>query len=407
MRVLLLDVNCKYSSTGKIVYDLYSQFNQTGHTAAIGYGRGKKVEEPNIFKFSSNIEVYFHTFMTRITGLTGCFSFFATKKLIQFIKKFQPDIVHLNDMHGYFVNIKPLMKYLKQNNIPTIWTLHCEFMYTGKCGYSYDCENWKNECGHCPYLKDYPKSLVFDFTKKMFHDKKKIFKDFNNLAIVTPSKWLADRVKQSFLKDKNITVIYNGIDTDNVFHPRSFEHIKKKHNITTEQIVLAVAPDIMNERKGGRYVIELAKKLKKDNVKVILIGVKNLDEKFDDNVIALGRTENQNELAEYYSAANLFVICSKKENLPTTCLEALSCGAPIVGFDTGGTKETAPGELGNFVDYGDIESLYKAVKAHLEMANSMEMINKCVNYAMKHYSRKIMYERYLTLYESKLNDRNL
>lgn len=396
MKVLLLDVNCKSGSTGKIIYDLYTQLNEHGHTAAIGYGRGQVVKGPNIMKFSSNIEVYIHAFLTRITGFTGYFSYFATRRLIKFIDKFRPDVVHLNDMHGYFVNIFMLIKYLKKNNIKVVWTFHCEFMYTGKCGHSYECQKWKAECDNCPNLKDYPASMFLDFTRRMFNHKKEVFKDFNNLIIAAPSRWLADRAKQSFLKDKKIIVIHNGIDTKNIFYPRQFEHLKKRHNITNEKIVLSVAPDIMCERKGGKYVLELAGKLKNEKVKFILIGVKNLKERFDDNVIALGRTENQIELAGYYSMADVFVICSKKENFPTTCLEAISCGTPICGFDEGGVKETAPDKLGVFVPYGNVEDLRQAVVTMLENKNHFKVWE---GYGNNMYSRERMFSNYLKVYE--------
>lgn len=399
MKVLLLDVNCKSGSTGKIVYDLYTQLNTNRHIAAVGYGRGSLIDEPNIIKFSNNIEVYAHALLTRITGLTGCFSHFATKRIITFMDEFQPDVVHLNDMHGYFVNILPVIKYLKKNNIKTVWTFHCEFMYTGKCGHSYECEKWKTECGNCPNLKDYPASLFFDFTKRMFKEKKKIFKDFDNLTIVTPSMWLANRAKQSFLGNKRIIVIPNGIDIENIFHPRNFEYLKKKHNITDEKVVLAVAPDIMCESKGGRHVLELAKRMKNENVKLILVGVKNLDEKFDNNIIALGRTENQLELAEYYSMADVFVICSKRENFPTTCIEALSCGTPVVGFDTGGTKETAPEGYGKFVKYGDIETLSNEVRLIFKGESDLLSKNEYIKYSEEKYSRLSMYNKYLYLYQ--------
>lgn len=401
MRVLLLDVNCKSGSTGKIIYDLYSQLNKKGHIAAIGYGRGRLVHEPNIIKFSSNIEVYIHALLTRITGLTGYFSPFATRKLMKFIDEFKPDVVHLNDMHGYFVNILPLMRYLKKNNIKTVWTFHCEFMYTGKCGYSYGCEKWKSECGHCLNLKDYPTSILFDFTKKMFNAKKEIFKDFNNLIIATPSKWLANRVKQSFLKEKEIVVVHNGIDTKNIFHPRGFEHLKKKHNIKNEKIVLAVAPDIMCDRKGGRYVLELAKEMKDENVKFILIGVTDLNEKFDENIIALGRTENQMELSEYYSLANVFVICSKKETFSMTCIESLSCGTPVVGFKAGAPETIALKEYSDFVDYGDIEKLEKLINKWL--SKRKEYNYNLSEIAHEKYSKEKMFENYLTIYESFYN----
>ena len=239
MKVLLIDVNCKHSSTGKIVYDLYAALNRQGHTAAVCYGRGPLVKEPDIFKFGLDAETWLHALLTRITGLTGYFSPISTMRLLRFIKRFQPDVVHIHELHAYFVNIGPVMRYLKAHNIKTVWTFHCEFMYTGKCGHANDCEKWKTQCGPCPQLHEYPKSLFFDFTKKMFEDKKKWFTGFDNLTIVTPSQWLANRVKQSFLKVKNIQVIRNGVDTANIFYPRDYASIKVKHNLTDEKIVLA------------------------------------------------------------------------------------------------------------------------------------------------------------------------
>lgn len=395
MKILLIDVNCKYSSTGKIVYDLYTQCNENGHKASICYGRGPLIDEPNIYKFSSNIEVYLHALLTRITGFTGYYSYFATRNLINFIEEFKPDIVHIHELHAYFVNILPLMQYLKERNIKTIWTFHCEFMYTGKCGYAYECEKWKTECGHCPNLRDYPSSFFLDFTKKMFNDKKEAFEGFDNLTIVTPSQWLADRVKQSFLCDKRIEVIHNGIDTENIFYPRSFDHLKMMHNIIDERIILAVAPDLMSERKGGRHVLELARRMKNEKVKFILIGVEDLNEQFDDNVIALGKTENQHELAEYYSMADVFVICSLRENFPTTCIEAISCGTLVCGFDEGGTKETAPNNLGRFVKFGDVDALKEEVISILDQEISSV---DCATYGQKEYSKMNMFNKYLQLY---------
>jgi putative colanic acid biosynthesis glycosyltransferase len=395
MKVLLIDVNCKNSSTGKIVYDLFTQCNADGHEAAVCYGRGPLIDEPNIYRFSSTPEVYFHALMTRLTGLTGYYSFYSTRRLINFIERYKPDVVHIHELHAYFVNILPVMNYLKMNNIKTIWTFHCEFMYTGKCGHAYECEKWKAECGQCPNLKEYPSSLFLDFTRKMINDKRNAFNGFDNLTMVTPSRWLADRVKQSFLSDKRIEVIHNGIDTENIFYPRTFDHLKKKHNITNEKVILAVAPDLMSERKGGRHVLELARRMKNENVKFILIGVENLSEKFNSNVIALARTENQHELAEYYSMADVFVICSLRENFPTTCIEALACGTPVCGFDEGGTKETAPNNLGQFVKFGDVDALKDVINNILNQEISAE---ECTDYGGKKYSKQRMYQNYRELY---------
>lgn len=396
MRVLLIDVNCKYSSTGKIVYDLYSQLNAQGHTAAIAYGRGPLVEELQIVKFSSNIEVYAHALLTRLTGLTGCFSPFATNKLLRFMESFQPDVVHLHDLHGYFVNILPLMRYLKERNVKTIWTFHCEFMYTGKCGHAYECNQWKSECQKCPHLQDYPSSYFFDYTKKMFQEKKRAFEGLGNLIIVTPSEWLARRVRQSFLQNKEIVVIPNGIDTHNIFFPRKYDHLKKMHNLNDEKVVLAVAPNILSEAKGGRFVLELAKSMINENVKFILIGVDKAIDSVGDNVIMLGRLNDPKALAEYYSMADVFVICSLRETFPTTCLEALCCGTSVCGFDAGGTKETTPQKYGQFVKYGDLDSLKHAVNDCLRYQAQTTGI---LEFDRSIYAKETMLLNYLKVYQ--------
>lgn len=398
MKVLLIDVNCKNSSTGKIVYNLYQRLREDGHQAAICYGRGKRVDGENIFKFGLDFETYIHAGLSRISGLNGYFSPLSTRRLIRFIETFQPDVVHIHELHAYFVNIKPLINYLKSKKIRIIWTFHCEYMYTGKCGYAYKCENWKETCGNCPKIKRYPKSLFFDFTKKMFRDKKALLSDLD-FMIVTPSQWLADRVKMSFLKDKKITVIHNGIDADHVFYPRSAEKIeslKEACGLTNQKIVLSVAPDIMSDRKGGKTVLEISKRFVGENIRFVLIGA-DRDETIEPNVTLIKRTNDQDELAMWYSAADVFLICSKQENFPTTCLEAVCCGTPVVGIDAGGTKETVPAPYGVFCDPTDLDGLEQAIRRQILMKQETSDISKI---GQTLYNQKTMYLSYLALYES-------
>jgi putative glycosyltransferase len=267
-------------------------------------------------------------------------------------------------------------------------------MYTGNCGYAYDCNKWKNICKNCPDIKRYPKSLFFDFSYKMFLDKKRAFENFNNLTIVTPSKWLKDRTKESFLKNKRVEVIHNGINTE-VFKPKDFTHLITKHNIGNKKVILSVAPDIMTDRKGGKWVVKLAEQCINLDYIFILIGVKDLNEKFPNNVIALGRTENQIELAEYYSLADIFLICSEKETFSMTCAEAISCGTPVIGFKSG-APETIFAEA-IFVDYGDIKELKKQLEKFL---NDQEFFYDRIilQEGIKKYSKNKMFKNYLNIY---------
>lgn len=399
MRVLLIDVNYKYSSTGKIVHDLAHELIKSGHQARVLFGRGEPVNNDVALRIASVWEVYFHALMTRLTGLVGIFSYFATRRMIREIKKFKPDVIHLHELHGYYVNYSKVVRFLKISNIPIVWTFHCEFAYTGKCGYAYDCEKWKSECSSCPQIKEYPSSLYFDFTRYMFNEKRKDFDGFNNLTIVTPSAWLARRVKQSFLSDCDVRVIHNGIDTQSIFYPRL-----SNTQSESKKTVLAVAPDIMSERKGGRWVLELARRFS-DNVEFIMVGVVGDVDGVPSNVRLVDRTNNQNELADYYSDADLFLICSKRENFPTTCLESLACGTPVVGFDEGGTAETAPGRLGHFVPFGDVSSLELAINDYFAGRSEIDQ-HECRNFAEQNYSKQAMYSNYVRLY-SELVDKGI
>lgn len=400
MKILYIDVNCKNSSTGKIVYDLHTQGMADGHETAVCYGRGPLIEESNIFKFGLDWETNFHALMTRITGLTGCWSFFSTRRLLRFLDEFQPDIVHIHELHAYFVNLEPLFQYLKERKIPAVYTFHCEFPYTGKCGHAYECERWKTGCGHCPSLREYPKTLFLDFTAHMFRQKKAQFAGLEKLIITAPSGWLADRARQSFLRDRDIRVVHNGIDTENVFHPWPVQHLKERHGLTDEKVVLAVAPDLMSARKGGRWVVKLAEAMREEHVKFILIGVDDLTENFPPNVIALGRTSNQQELAEYYFMADCFVICSDKETFPTTCLEAFCCGAPVAGFAAGGTAETVPAPYGLFCEYGNVDALRGAVERQLKKEDLVR--NQIAQEGSLRFSEKVMYENYQRIYQELL-----
>ncbi len=281
-RILLIDVNCKHSSTGKIVYDLFQGIKKNGRDARICYGRGENINEKGIYKFGLDWETNIHAGLARVTGYNGYFSPISTYRLIHSIEEYKPDLIHIHELHAYFVNIKPLIEYIKKKKIPVVYTFHCEYTYTGKCGYANECSNFMNECGNCPELHEYPKSLLFDRTRQMLKMKKQEFGNLD-MTIVAPSKWLADRVKLSFLKNKQIDVIYNGIDT-NVFHPVDASDLRVELKIPADhKIILSVAPDIMSERKGGKWVLKLAEMIKKDKVTFILVGVKNI---CDINILA-------------------------------------------------------------------------------------------------------------------------
>jgi len=392
----LLQINTYLTgSVGKIAKEIHSFAGS--ENSMIAYGKGPNYNKPSFIKINSPFSTKLDHLLSRITGLSGIFSNSPTLNLIKLIEKYKPDVIHLHNLHGYYLNIYLLVNFLKKKKIKTIWTLHDEFMYTGNCGSAIPCNKWLTGCGNCPHLNEYPPSYLFDWTSFLLKKKKELISDFDNLVFVTPSAWLANRVKQSILASKKIEIIPNGIDC-NLFSPRSVVELKEKHNLKEEKIVLAVAPDLFDGRKGGEFVLELAKQLSSEPIKFILIGSKENKIVEKGNLIQIPKTDNQLELAKYYSLADTFIICSKSENFPTVCLESLACGTPIVGFDTGGTKETAPNDLGIFVEYGNIEKLKSAI---LYMITNKDILTKkCVDYALNNYSSEIMAQKYNILYKN-------
>lgn len=398
MRVLLIDVNCKQSSTGQIVYDLYSYIKSRGGEAAICYGRGPIVVEPNIFKFGLDWETKLHALLSRITGLNGCFSFFSTRRLIHYIQKYNPDVVHIHELHAYFVNIKPLLEYLSSKGIRVIHTLHSEYSYTGKCGHSVDCVKWKTECDNCPRLHDYVKSLAFDRTNYLFCQKRSLFQGFKNLYLTAPSEWLCNRITESFLKGFPLKLIHNGVNTD-IFKPVDCSDLREKYHIeSNEKVFLALAPNLMSNSKGGAFIKEIAEMMRDESIRFIMIGVDGESEKIENNVIICGRIYDKRILAKYYSMADAFIICSKRENYPTTCLEAQSCGTPVYGFATGGTAETLLTDASeSLVEYGSTSKLVEKLKTVPQKTD--QSVSALRELAINNISKERSLKDYYSLYE--------
>ena len=402
VKILIVDVNYGTTSTGQIVFNLKNHFERKGHEVQVFYGRDSGQALQGAIKISNDLEVYAHAALSRLTGLNGIFSPIATAEFLKRIVEFEPDIVHLHELHGYYLNTSRVIRFLKENDIPTVWTFHCEIMYTGNCGYAYDCMKWKESCGGCPQLKEYPQTLYFDFTEKMLNTKRSDFNGFSSLKIISVSEWLAARVEESFLGGRGSGVVHNGIDTENIFKPRETDQLRKDLGITTDHIIVSIAPDIMSERKGGAWILEVAKRLQTQSVTFVLIGVKGNIENDSSNVICLPVTDDLDLLATYYSLGDYFLLTSKKETFSLTCVESLACGTPIIGFDCGAPTQIAPSGYGKFVKHGDLESLINLVLASLKNRSEFFSQRDCVKYAKEAYSLDTMGEAYLRVFQALL-----
>lgn len=399
----VLQINCVYKkgSTGKITYDLHKSLIQNGIESVVCYGRGAKVNEPNVYKTGSELYSKFNNLLSRFTGIMygGCY--FSTKRLISVIKKEKPDIVHLQCINGYFVNIYRLVEWLKKNGIKTVLTLHAEFMFTANCGYALDCEKWKTGCGNCPRLKQETKSLFFDGTAISWRKMKKAFYGFKeeNLIIASVSPWLMKRAEESpILKGKQHTVIMNGLDTS-VFHIYDTEKLKFELGIINEKVIFHATPNFNNDPnhiKGGYYIIKLAEMLTKDNVKIVVAGDYPKNLKVPDNIVLLGKVSNQKKLAQLYSMADLTVLTSKKETFSMVCAESLCCGTPVIGFKSGGPETISLPDYSSFVEYGDVNGLYDCI---YYIFNKNISPSKISNTARNIYSKEFMANKMTNVYK--------
>lgn len=404
----ILQVNCVYKkgSTGKITYDIHFELLKRGIESVVCYGRGEKINEPHVYKTCGEGYSKTNHLLSEFTGVMygGCF--FSTNKLIKIIKKEKPDVVHLQCINGYFVNIYRLVSWLKKHDIKTVLTLHAEFMYTANCGYALDCDKWQTGCGHCPRLKQETKSFFVDGTHKSWMKMKKAFDGFNdNLVVTSVSPWLMERAKLSpILNDKKHEVVLNGVNTD-IFHFYDTSELRSQMGLNGVKVIFHATPsfdDNINNIKGGYHVLKLAEKMLDENVKFVVAGDYPDGLKVPSNVILLGKVADQELLAKYYSMANVTLLTSKKETFSMVTAESLCCGTPVVGFKAGAPEQIAIPEYSSFVDFGDLESLHEEMKKFL--AESFLKMDIALTSSCK-YAKQTMTENYLKIYEE-INAKN-
>ena len=376
----MINVVCGIRSTGRICTDLASALEAQGHEVKIAYGREKVPEEFKKYavRIGSDFDVKLHGLKARLMDGAGFGSKHATRKFIKWVEEYDPDVIHLHNIHGYYINIEILFSYLRTCGKKVIWTLHDCWAFTGHSAYCdvVGCEKWKNGCDHCPILSFYPKSYI-DRSAANWKWKQKIMKSVPNMQIVTPSYWLASLVKQSFLRETSVMVIHNGIDTSQ-FHPVK-SSFRKEYGIEDKFIILGVST-AWSEMKGLSDYIKLSECLN-DNYCVVLVGITAEQKKqMPPQVITVERTASIEELASIYSAADLFVNLSYCENYPSVNLEAQACGTPVITYKTGGSSESVRAD--NVVERGDLKAVVTLIESGydkklfpgIEYADKNEMI---------------------------------
>ena len=364
-----------------------------GHDCKIAYGIGtaKNVSLEDTIKINNKFGYYTHNSLSRITDKTGFYSTRATRRLINQIKAYDPDLIHLHNLHGYYINIKILFDYLSAANKPVIWTTHDCWPITGHCTH-FDlvkCVQWREGCNNCPQKDQYPKSYVLDRSKKNYALKKQLFTSVKNMMIITPSEWLADIMRQSYLGTYVVRTIPNGIDLD-VFKPTE-SSFKDKNRLTGKKIVLGVA-NVWNAQKGLNDLIRLSEMLNED-YRIVLVGLtKRQLTDLPQNIVGIERTNSTYELAGIYSAADVFVNTTYEDNFPTVNIEALACATPVITYKTGGSPEAVDSSCGLVIDVGDINKLCEAI-CTLPPYDSKQILQRA-----SQFERTEKYKEYLDCY---------
>ncbi len=409
--VRILHINCAdFGSTGKIIDDISKEAYK------------KKLDSFLFVPFISNEKSYINKtpmcfnhepgINRRFAGVLGLrygFAPISTSKMIKGIKQVKPDIVHLHAINGNIVNVYKLLNFLKSRNIPLVVTNHSEFFYTGTCTHAYNCEKWKTGCGDCADFKRQSQSFFFDRTATAWKKMQNAFSNYKNVTIVSVSPWVYSRSSASpILEGLNQKVVLNGLDTQ-IFNASPKDEARKRLGLSTydKYIVHVTArfnPDDEKEVKGSSLIVDLAKRLQPHNIKLLVVGpCEKYTTQLPDNIVVVGPIMDQQKLADYYSAADLTVIASQRETFSMIVAESLCCGTPVLGFKAGGPESIAIEEYSQFLEYGDVDGLYKNIIEKWMDFKNTQIAEELSNKAKVVFSGEKMAKEYISIYEEMLN----
>jgi glycosyltransferase involved in cell wall biosynthesis len=384
-----LNSTVNWGSIGKIAEQIGKQAQSHGWDVYIAYGRREMPSCLHTIHIGNKLSPYFHYAENRIWDHEGWGSRIETKRLVKIIRDIHPDIVQLHNIHDHWLNYKILFEYLNQTDIKVVWTFHDCWAFTGHCYHfvEADCMKWQTQCGRCP-MKDY----IRDGSAQNYLLKKSLFQECKNLTIVSCSNWMRSFVEKSFLRDKRIQVIHNGVDLK-VFKPMAFSRTGNKFHI------LAVS-NIWNKSKGLYDIYRLRGMLPTETYEMMIVGLKaNQVKELPHGIQGIQRTSNMQELAELYAQSDVLINPTYADTFPTVNLEALACGTPVITYRTGGSPEAVDEQTGVVIPQGDVEALAKAIQQMREHPLSREA---CRKRAEKLFDKDTCFEYYTKLYDSLL-----
>lgn len=397
MKLVQINTVCN-TSTGKIMECIQREAIRQGYETFSFVGRRKPFKDIPCEKIGNLVSFWIHVAITTVWDKHGFGSYFHTRRMIRRIREENPDIIHLHNLHGYYLNLPLFFQFLNEEYQGKVfWTFHDCWPFTGHCPhFSYvGCERWKSECYHCPRKKEYPVSLLIDGSKRNYHIKKKLFQGIPELTIIVPSAWMESWTKESFFKGRPIYVVSNGIDLT-TFKYQQDENVYRNYHIPAEKKVLLGVANIWDERKGLQDFIELAKVINKNVYQIVLIGLSHSQiRNLPNNIIGIMRTENKQQLAALYSRAEIFINPSREESFSLVTVEAMACGTPVIVLNTSAVKELVVPESGIVLENNQVDSYLKAIARVETQHFERETVRLCA----EKYDQNIMAKKVVSLYE--------
>lgn len=407
MKILIVDVYGAIHSTGKITTLQYRYMKERGHDVRVCYRgiREPKIDNPDYLPVAGCIEPGLGRLAAWLTGYEGYTHPLATRRLIRYTQTFHPDIVQLNILHGYYINSNQYLTFLKEHDYRVSYSMFDEYAYMGKCPFSFDCDLFKTACtGCCPEKKSYPRSFFFDRSAFLFEAKKAVYHGFKHI-VFSGTGWVVDRARTSaLLKDQHLEVVDEPINYEEIFYPRDTQALRKRLGIPTNHKVIVTVAVLSDPRKGGVYFYQTAQKLVSEpDATFVYVGCDAPEPVSLPNVISIPFVSSQDELAEYYSLADLFVNTTLADTTPCTCLEALGCGTPLVGFAAAGMPYVAPEPFSRLVPTYDVDTLARLVQETPK--KTAERSAACIDYARSKYSRDRIFDHLEQIYLSLVEDK--
>ena len=402
MKILQINAVNVVASTGRTCQEMAVLLREHGHDSITAYSKGISDNAEKEFFIGNSYDIKFHGLLSRISGKQGYFSCLVTKKLLNFTDEYEPDVVVLRNLHANYINLPMLLKYLAKKDIATVVVLHDCWFYTGKCCHYtiQGCYKWQEQCGNCPQLNKYNKSWFFDKTKEMLKDKKELFSAIPRLAVVGVSEWITNEARKApvFSNAKVFKRIYNWIDTEK-FSPKDTEKLREKLGLKDKKVILSVASG-WNKEKGIDTVLKIAKDLKEDEKYLLVGNVGNID--LPENMLHIPTTSSIEELVQYYSLADVFVQPSLEETFGKVTAEALSCGTPVVCFNSTANPELVGEACGAVAEVGNLEDMLLKIRQILS-ANKQKYSQECRKFAKLSFDKQKNLEEYEALCKKLLN----